>query len=303
MPHSPIGVRRVVLVVLDGLRPDAIEAFNLSNIQRLAAQGASTMSGATVSPSVTAACMASLLTGVAPEHHGLCSDRFHVPRRRAHEESLPRVLAEVSLPTTAFMCRVPLLMRWVARRLARRLGIVPAHLHGVGATDVLGAALGALERQRDGLIVLHWPDCDDAGHEHGWMTPPYADAARRLDRALEVLVERSGVPGDPSTLLVALADHGGGGAVLTNHDSSHPLDRTIPIIFAGDAVEPGPLSPPTHLLDIPATVLWALGARLPASYRGRPLTEAFGVVTAPLLDGRRGATVHAHLHGNSSWSS
>src|SRR5690242_10187857 len=102
MPHSPTGVRRVIPVAPDGLRPDAIEAFNLANVRRLAAKGASTMSGATVAPSVTAACMGSLLTGVSPEYHGLCSDHFHVPRRRGYVEPLPRVLAETALPTTAF---------------------------------------------------------------------------------------------------------------------------------------------------------------------------------------------------------
>jgi arylsulfatase A-like enzyme len=303
---SPVGVRRVVLVVLDGLRPDAIETFTLANARRLVAHGAATLTGSTVSPSVTAACMASLLTGVSPDVHGLRSDRFHIPRHRGRTEPLPHVLAKTSLPTSAFMRRVPLLMRGVARQIARQLGIGAAHFAGVSAAGVLAAARDTLERQRDGLILLHWPDCDDAGHAHGWMTSPYADATRRLDHALGALVEMIGVPDDPTTLLIVVADHGGGGAELRHHDSAHPLDRTIPILLAGDAVRPGPLGPLVHLLDVPATVLWALGARIPSSYRGRPLREAFAAVTGPLQGegegGRSLATAASHLSSDSTRS-
>src|SRR5262245_59062217 len=77
---SPVGIERVVLVVLDGLRPDTIDVCGLENWKRLAARGASTLAGTTVGPSVTAAAMASLLTGVAPETHGLKSDKLPLPR-------------------------------------------------------------------------------------------------------------------------------------------------------------------------------------------------------------------------------
>ena len=58
-------IRRVILVVLDGLRPDAIPRFGLAHLAALAHGGASTMLARTVHPSVTAAAMASLLTGAA----------------------------------------------------------------------------------------------------------------------------------------------------------------------------------------------------------------------------------------------
>jgi predicted AlkP superfamily pyrophosphatase or phosphodiesterase len=34
------GIRRVIIVVLDGLRPDAIDEFDLSNIRTLMTRGA-----------------------------------------------------------------------------------------------------------------------------------------------------------------------------------------------------------------------------------------------------------------------
>jgi predicted AlkP superfamily pyrophosphatase or phosphodiesterase len=75
-------VRRVVLVVLDGLRPDAITRFGLHRVAGLARRGASTFRARTVNPSITPCAIASLLTGAAPERHGIQSEHFHLPRPR-----------------------------------------------------------------------------------------------------------------------------------------------------------------------------------------------------------------------------
>ena len=104
-------VKRVVVVVLDGLRPDAITHFGMQHTLRLAWNGASTFAGRTVAPSVTAAAMGSLLTGATPARHGLESDRFQIPRPRGTVDPLPRVLAGAGLPSAMFIGHVPFLMR------------------------------------------------------------------------------------------------------------------------------------------------------------------------------------------------
>src|SRR5215813_9643309 len=65
MHYDPV-VRRVVVVILDGLRPDAIQRFHLETLHRLMASGAWTLRGTTVAPSVTTAAVTSLMTGVSP---------------------------------------------------------------------------------------------------------------------------------------------------------------------------------------------------------------------------------------------
>jgi arylsulfatase A-like enzyme len=272
---NPTDVRRVVLVVLDGLRPDAIESFDLTHVRRLAATSASSLAARTVTPSVTAAAMASVMSGASPQYHGLESDRFHIPRSRGPLHLLPRVLAEAGYPTSAFMHSVPRLYGALARRIARHLGIASPHFGGECADEILGAARATLATQSRGLIFLHWPDADRAGHEHGWMSPGYARGARALDAALGSLVASLDLAHDPGTLLIACSDHGGGGATTTDHDSDHPLDTTIMVMVAGAAVEAGRLAAPVSLLDVPATLLWALGVPRPASYAGRVLHEGF----------------------------
>jgi len=266
-------VRRVVVVVLDGLRPDAIPRFDLTHITALARRGASTMLGRTVSPSVTACAMASLLTGADPERHGLQSEKFHLPRSRGPIDPLPRLLAKHSLPSSAFLARMPLLFTGIAHRIASHAGIATARFRGSSCAEILDTARTTLRDQRRGLILLHWPDADRAGHASGWMSDPYASAAKRMDASVGSLVASLDLS-DPSTLLIALADHGGGGTVPDHHNSEHPLDRTIPMMMAGGAVRPGALPPGSSLLDVPATICWALGIKQPESFAGMPIRSA-----------------------------
>lgn len=277
-------IRRVIVVVLDGLRPDAIPRFGLQHTARLVHRGASTMFARTVAPSVTACAMASLLTGASPERHGLQSDRFHIPRRRGPIDPLPKLLAAHSLPSSAFLAQVPFLFRGIASRIAAYAGAHETRFVGQDSAAILAAGSSTIATQRRGLILFHWPDADRAGHAHGWMSHEYALAARRMDQALGTLVSQVDLD-DPATLLIALADHGGGGAVETHHDSDHPLDRTIPIILAGGAVRSGDLGAGVSLLDVPATVCWAFGIPQPASFAGRPLAHVLGaeraMVTTP----------------------
>lgn len=270
-------VRRVVVVVLDGLRPDAIERFGLEHLQTLMARGAATKCGATVAPSVTTAAMTSLMTGVCPATHGLASDRLFIPKPRPGLVALPDHLATEGFPSSAFMAEVPTVFRGIAARIGRRLGLSGLHLLGKDAAGILASARSTLRVQRRGLILLHWPDADRAGHAHGWMSPEYADGCRAMDASLGALIAQCN---DPGTVLVALSDHGGGGRTPKDHESDHPLDRTIPIVFSGAKIVQRELGA-VSLLDVPATILYALGMSIPASFEGNVLREVFAGSDGP----------------------
>ncbi|HEY7237472.1 MAG TPA: alkaline phosphatase family protein [Gemmatimonadaceae bacterium] len=269
-------VSRVVVVVLDGLRADAIDRFELPTLMRLRGTAAWTAHGVTIDPSVTWAAMTSLMTGVPPELHGVVCDSVHLPRPRTKLDPLPAVLADAGLPTTAVLASIPRLFRAVAATIGRRLGIGHLRFIGDGAEDILNSARDRLAAQRRGLIFLHWPDADRAGHDHGWMSPAYEKAATTLDRALGCLIDLVDLNRDEDTLIIALADHGGGGVDPKDHTSEHPYDRTIPLFFTGAGVIPGELGGRVSLLDVPATILWALGIGRPSSYTGLPISRLFG---------------------------
>jgi arylsulfatase A-like enzyme len=267
-------IRRAILVVLDGVRPDAIDRYDLAHLRRLMNQGAATVAATTVAPSMTTAALTSLLTGVSPTRHGIQSDRLFIPKCTSALSPLPTVLARHSLPSSGFLGRVPSVFRGIAARIGRTLGFANVHLGGTTASEILARAESTIRTQRRGLIFLHWPDADRAGHSDGWMSDAYGDGCQRLDAALGSLATLADVPADARTLLVALADHGGGGTTPREHESNHPLDTTIPLMMAGAGLLSNNLES-VSLLDVPPTILFSLGAEIPSSYEGRVLREAF----------------------------
>lgn len=275
-PQLP--VRRVVVVVLDGLRPDAIDRFDLHNIGTLMYRGAATRSAMTVTPSLTVAAMTSLLTGASPSVHGLASDRLFIPRAKPGLSPLPEFLGQHGFPSSGFMSEVPAIFRGIASRIGRRLGFSALHLAGGDAAGILAASRSMICTQRRGLILLHWPDADRAGHDFGWMATEYGEAAKGLDAALGLLAAWCS---DPETVLIALADHGGGGVSPKDHDAFHPINQAIPLMLHGAAITRCDLGR-ASLLDIPSTVLYALGLSIPSSYEGEPLRRAFVGSDAPI---------------------
>lgn len=267
-------VRRVTVVVLDGLRPDAIESLALFTISRIVRRGASTMRGRAVSPSVTAAAMATLLTGASPERHGLQSDRFQLPRSRGLLHPWPRLLRAQGLETTVLMARIPSLFMPVARGFSSVLGVNDTRFAGDSCVEIAAEARQVLRTQATGVALIHFPDADRAGHERGWMSAEYCDAARRMDGALAQVLQEIDLD-DGGELVMLCADHGGGGTIATAHDSSHPLDTTIPVILAGGRVHHGELGTDVDFADLPATLVWSLGLPIPATYAGRALAQAF----------------------------
>jgi predicted AlkP superfamily pyrophosphatase or phosphodiesterase len=277
---APSGIERVIVVVLDGLRPDLVTSEGMPALHGLAARGSHTLRGTTVQPSVTAAALASLFTGVPPGEHGILSESSLRPRLGHRLTLLPRTLARAGIPMIGHMRTLPWGMRTVGSMLSAQLGM-RAIFGGACAAEILERAVPTLRARDRGVTYLHWPDTDMAGHQAGWMSPHYREAARGLDHALLRLVELTEVPDDPSAVLIVLADHGGGGARTHDHDSAHPQDVTIPLIVAGGQVAAGELRPGASPLDVCATVPWLFGVTPPVSWHGRPLREAFAMVGPP----------------------
>ncbi len=274
---DPIA-RRVVLTIVNGLRPDAIERFDLSNIRRVAERGASTLAAKSVSPSFSTTCMATLMTGVSPAEHGMKTDRFSFPRSLSRVDTLPRLIATEGFQVSGFMEDISPAIRGTAGLVGRELGFQSLSFKGRTCADILSSAVGALCTQRRGMIAIHFSDVDRAGHEYGWMSEEYGIAAQKVDRSIGILDALSGSSGG-ETLLVIVADHAGGGEDPRKHVSEHPLDVTVPVILSGRHIGRCALGD-VSLLDLPPTILAALGIGIPRNYEGRIMSEAFETMVA-----------------------
>ncbi|HET9222764.1 MAG TPA: alkaline phosphatase family protein, partial [Roseiflexaceae bacterium] len=66
----------VVLVLIDGLRPDAIDAARTPRLAGLRERGAATMRASSVMPSITLPCHTSIFHSVPPTRHGITSNEW-----------------------------------------------------------------------------------------------------------------------------------------------------------------------------------------------------------------------------------
>ncbi len=70
-PTPAARARRVVILSIDGLRPDVITSAPMENLLKLMQNGAYSLSAQTTYPSVTLVDHASMLTGMCPSKHGV----------------------------------------------------------------------------------------------------------------------------------------------------------------------------------------------------------------------------------------
>lgn len=73
--------RKVILILVDGMRPDALTGCGHPYVKRLFEIGSYSMEAKTVYPSVTLPCHMSLFHSVPPERHGILTNTY-VPQVR-----------------------------------------------------------------------------------------------------------------------------------------------------------------------------------------------------------------------------
>lgn len=265
---------KIMLLILDGLRPDAITPAGMPALSALMERGWRAKSATTVRPSVTVAALGALASGVEPERHGLKQGRLPSFARLCGLRPLPVELRRLGVETTIILPSLVPSARWIAGALLRLGGVTRLHTAPAAPVRLMATALRRLATGAGPeFLVAYFNDADVAGHAAGWMSPAYLRAASSLDRAMELLATFSA---DPDTLIIVTADHGGGGVIPHDHDAPHQLNDGIPLALVSGCISPGIVGEdPVSLLDIPPTVLHGFGGTAPRQYTGRVLHEAF----------------------------
>lgn len=280
--------RHVILVSVDGLRPDAIAAAGARTLGRLLEDGSGTLEARTILPSYTLPSHASMLTGRLPAAHGITWNDDRTPE-----------LGTVGVPTVFELARqagyhtAAYFAKGKFRHLVREGSLDEARLPSGGvlpATRVVGEAVRHLRHERPNLLFVHIADADFMGHTFGWMSGPYRWAVREADAAVgKILAAASETFGEGNFTLIVTSDHGGH---AREHGSSDPRDTTIPWISYGRGIrDANRIEGQVWTVDTAATVLHVMGVPVPDGWDGSPVAEALtGVTTA----GTPGSVEPAH---------
>ena len=273
VPESALS-RNVVLVSIDGLRPDAISAFKAPTLTRLVTEGSYTFAATTILPSKTLPSHTSMLTGEPPDRHGvLWNNAFDDQPGTLEIPTIFSAARSSGYRTAAFFSKSKFSHLQVPGTLDYSQS--PGGWFGRwSADDTLDDVETHLASSKPNLLFVHLTDPDAAGHSYGWMTAQYGHGVLRADAAVARLIEAADSAYGPGKYtLIVTADHGGNGK---DHGSDHPFDVTIPWIAWGRGVTPGEITTgAVRTMDTASTVLFLLGVDTPANWVGVPIRSAF----------------------------
>ncbi|MEO8701676.1 MAG: alkaline phosphatase family protein [Kofleriaceae bacterium] len=281
-PRGPRLARRVILVVIDGLR---VDHSHHPFFDGLRAKGIAATAIAPY-PTWSRPGYISILTGVPPNASGIRTNR--VPRSLRFDSVMASATrAGLVVASAGDIGMIPPLFLEPA---GTQLGGFEYPMSGDRMSPPSGYTWPFADTRRDNdlrelvassgsllaspaeLIILLAGDVDRAGHPFGAASDEYRDAAIAVDRELGTVL---GAIDLATTAIIVVADHGhvdrGG------HGGQEPEVETVPLILAGAGFVPGRQPYFAHTIDVAPTIAALLAIPAPGHGHGRTLVEVLAL--------------------------
>jgi predicted AlkP superfamily pyrophosphatase or phosphodiesterase len=270
-------VDRVLIISVDGLRPDVLLRARAPNLHRLYQTGAFSFWAQTVPTANTLPSHTSMLTGVSVEKHGLSFNDERATTRPFY----PKVPTIFELAKQAGYSTAMVTGKSKFLALAK-----PGTIDWVWApadpktndADVTDNAVAILRQHKPQVMFIHFAGPDSAGHSRGWASPEQFAVIEAIDRGIGVLLDAIKTAGlDHSTIVFISADHGGAGK---SHTANNLPSLHIPWIMSGPGVRKNydltvsrEMTVKTY--DTFATACYVLGIDRPEGNEGKVHAQAF----------------------------
>jgi arylsulfatase A-like enzyme len=274
------GVDHVLIISVDGLRPDVLLRAETPNMHRMFQNGSFTFWAKTTAQSITLPSHVSMLTGVTPEVHAILWNS-DLPFSQPVYPAVPTLfeLAKRGNYTTGLAAGKhkfevfdkPGALDWK----------YIADTSTTDDADVATHAAQIITEHSPNLMFVHLPATDNVGHAKGWGSPEQLQAVAEADRCIGLVLDAEAQAKVlDSTVIILTADHGGAGRT---HGPEDARSRTIPWIISGPGVRKGlDLTLLGHDYDVQtfdtfATACAMLGLHWPATdpVIGKCITPAF----------------------------
>lgn len=269
------AVEHVIVISIDGLRPDRALLADMPNLRTLIRDGSYTFWAKTTAVSITLPSHTSMLTGVVPWKHGIVWNE-DLPFSEPVYPKVPTVMAMATRAgyETAMIAGKSKFGTLNPPGTISHVFFPSGTNESVDNEVVTREAVKILETYKPALTVIHFPDVDGAGHSKGWGSRDQFERIEKTDTCLGELLaalDRAGTRA--STVILVTADHGGAG--LT-HGAEDARSRHIPWIISGpgirkfnDLTQDASLEVRTE--DTTATVCYLLGLMQQPYFDGKPV--------------------------------
>jgi arylsulfatase A-like enzyme len=258
---------KVLLIGIDGVRPDILAEVPTPNLDALASGGFFTARTRTTTPSLSGPAWASMLTGVWPEKHGVTDNDFTGRRYERFPDFLTRIeQLRPELTTFAVVDWLPLVQidgggPTISDRIDVKETLDGSELGwAVADTRSVGLAVQKISRGDPDAMFVYLGNPDETSHEYESIGAEYRDAIALSDRHVGMLIDairaRPRYPSENWLILIG-TDHGrrtDGG-----HGGETPVELTTFTLVSGPAAALGAPIDPTFIVDLGVTALAHLG--------------------------------------------
>ena len=254
--------KKVILISIDGMRPDGLKACGNPYVTEMEKQCAHTFCANSMVPSVTFPCHFSMTHSVPPQRHGILTNTY-VPQVRPVQGIFEKIRDAGGI-SAMFYGWEPL--RDVASPGTLKFATyINAYMEDSCDTVLTDKAVALIDSNKPDFVFLYMVETDEkGGHDNGWMSEEYLRRIRIAINNVQRIIERFG---EEYTVII-MADHGG-------HDRSHgselPEDMTIPLFFRGEDFMPGRVLETASLLDIAPTIAAVMGIGSDPDWEGNSL--------------------------------
>lgn len=244
--------KRVLIISVDGLRPDLMLLAKAPNLRGLMARGSYSCWAQTIPLGKTLPSHTSMMTGTKLEQHGVHWNGDDPPRgvkyKHPHKQTLFELAKAKGLSTALvagkykFIALVkPDTVDWVALSPRSPKDAGKKEADGMnpwerkfGDAWIGEEAAKIVTEHTPQVMFVHFPRVDTVGHAKGWGSPQQLTAIANADAGIGAVLaamKAKGVLDD--TLIIVSADHGGFGKT---HHGKDARGLHIPWIAAGPGI-------------------------------------------------------------------
>ncbi len=270
---------RVLVIGIDGVRPDALQIADTPAIDELISVGAFTNNTKILgdryrdNETISGPGWSSFLTGVWADKHGVNDNTF----RGENYDEYPHFFAYLkrAFPkavTGSFVDWEPI-DTFILRDADVREVCPASSKDSLAQKDekLANKAAKFLAQQNPHAVFVYFGQVDEIGHQDGFhpSVPSYLQALQAVDAHVASLIKA--IQSRPeylaeNWLVIISTDHGGRGR---KHRGGHDISEifTTFLIVSGSSSIQGEIKEPSYIVDVPVTALMHLGVPIDAAWQ------------------------------------
>lgn len=253
---------KVLIIGIDGCRPDAMLAANTPNLDLLWKNGAYTFSAQTDPISSSGICWTAMLTGVWHEKHKVISDEYKNPNIEEYPHFFHRVKEQKPELKTYSV------VNWAPLHKIIQKGDADIANYLLTDEKVTKRVADLLQNDNPDVLFVQLDEVDGAGHKYDYVpeSKKYLEAIEKADtlvgKMLEAIKKRKTCRKENWLILVS-TDHGGSNK---GHGKDIPEHTTIFYIASGKDAKKGEVKEQVNVIDVAVTAMYYLGIQIKESW-------------------------------------